>query len=199
MADETTRERPEPIRVLIANEPPAALQPTASIVQSLGHSTITSSVNVAAIAELTRSEQPDVALVGIGDDSEQALQLIEQIVRTATCPVIALLSDTLNPQFINQAARRGIFAYILDTDAESLQAELDIVLRRFAEYHNLESAFARRAVIERAKGILMATHSLDEQEAFELLRSHSQHQGRKLVDVARAITESHRLLNTRAR
>jgi ANTAR domain-containing protein len=60
------------------------------------------------------------------------------------------------------------------------------VLRRFAKYHNLEGAFGRRAMIERAKGILMAIHGIDEQEAFEMLRSQSQHNGRKLVDLAEA-------------
>jgi AmiR/NasT family two-component response regulator len=72
------------------------------------------------------------------------------------------------------------------------------VLRRFAEYHNLEGAFGRRAMIERAKGILMAIHGVDEQQAFEMLRSHSQHNGRKLVDLAEAVVHSHRLLATRA-
>ena len=56
---------------------------------------------------------------------------------------------------------------------------------------------ARRAMIERAKGILMATHAIDEQEAFERLRSHSQHNGRKLIDIAEAVVESHRLLARR--
>jgi AmiR/NasT family two-component response regulator len=49
-------------------------------------------------------------------------------------------------------------------------------------------------MIERAKGILMAIHGVDEQEAFEILRSHSQHNGRKLIDLAEAVVESHRLL-----
>jgi AmiR/NasT family two-component response regulator len=49
-------------------------------------------------------------------------------------------------------------------------------------------------MIERAKGILMATHLIGEQEAFELLRAHSQQNGRKLIDVAEAVVESHRLL-----
>jgi response regulator NasT len=95
---------------------------------------------------------------------------------------------------VNEAAKRGIFAYITDSDPEQLQSAIDIVLRRFAEYHNLEGAFGRRAKIEQAKGILMATHAVDEQEAFELLRSHSQRNGRKLVDVAQAVVDSHKLL-----
>ena len=44
-----------------------------------------------------------------------------------------------------------------------MQSAIDIVLRRFAEYHDLEGAFARTAVTERAKGILMERHGIDEQ------------------------------------
>jgi AmiR/NasT family two-component response regulator len=118
-------------------------------------------------------------------------------VHEAACPVIALLEHA-DPDFVNEAAKRGIFAYVTDSDPEQLQSALDIVLRRFAEYHNLEGAFGRRAMIERAKGILMAIHGIDEQQAFEMLRSHSQHNGRKLVDLAEAVVYSHRLLVTKA-
>jgi AmiR/NasT family two-component response regulator len=40
----------------------------------------------------------------------------------------------------------------------------------------------------------MARHSLDAEHAFEMLRDHSQHNGRKLSDVAAAVVESHLLL-----
>jgi response regulator NasT len=68
------------------------------------------------------------------------------------------------------------------------------VLRRFAEYHDLEGAFSRRAVTERAKGILMERHSVDEATAFEMLRSESRSANRKLVDIAAAVVDGHRLL-----
>jgi AmiR/NasT family two-component response regulator len=45
-----------------------------------------------------------------------------------------------------------------------------IVLRRFTEYRDLEGAFGRRAGTERAKGILMERHSVDDTGAFEMLR-----------------------------
>jgi AmiR/NasT family two-component response regulator len=108
---------------------------------------------------------------------------------------VILLLDAKNPDFVNEAAKRGVFAYLVDGDAKELQAALDIVLRRFAEFHNLEGAFGRRATIEQAKGILMAIHGIDEQKAFELLRNHSQTDGRKLVDIAEAVTRTHRLTN----
>ncbi len=58
----------------------------------------------------------------------------------------------------------------------------------------IRGAFGRRAVIEQAKGILMARHSINADKAFERLRDHSQRNGRKLSDVAAAVVESHLLL-----
>ena len=99
-----------------------------------------------------------------------------------------------NPAYVHEAARRGVFAYIVDTTPEELQSAIDITLQRFTEYHSLQGAFGRRALIEQAKGILMARHSLDADRAFDMLRGHSQHNGRKLVDVAQAVVDSHLLL-----
>jgi response regulator NasT len=150
-------------------------------------------VDVTEVGPVTAREHPDVALVGLGLSSAHALDLIAEIVRTSTCPVIALLSAR-DPAYIHEAAKRGVFAYIVDADAEELQSAIDITLQRFAEYHNLQGAFGRRAVIEQAKGILMACHAIDQEQAFEMLRSHSQRNGRKLIDVAEAVVESHLLL-----
>jgi response regulator NasT len=191
---ETTR---EPLRVLIANEEPDHLPVITEIVARMGHTVVAAGIDVDEIGEATRRELPDVALVGVGLSSEHALGLISKVVHEAACPVIALLHSA-DPQFINEAAKRGIFAYLTDGDAETLQSALDIVLRRFAEYQSLEGAFARRALIERAKGILMAVHGVDEQEAFEMLRRRSQESGRKLIDLAEAINSSHRLLALRS-
>ena len=181
------------LRVLIANERRDRLELLAQVVTGLGHEVIAREVDVREVGSVTAREHPDVALVGLGLSSEHALELITEIVRESACPVIALLSAR-DPAYIREAAKRGVFAYIIDADAEELQSAIDITLQRFTEYHNLQGAFGRRALIEQAKGILMARHAIDQQNAFEMLRDHSQHNGRKLVDVAEAIVESHLLL-----
>ena len=188
MADEIQH-----LRVLIANERRDRLELLAQVVSGLGHEVIARSVDVREVGAVTARERPDVALVGLGLSSDHALTLIAEIVREAHCPVIALLS-TKDPAYVKEAARRGVFAYIVDTTPEELQSAIDITLQRFTEYHNLQGAFGRRAVIEQAKGILMARHSLNADKAFELLRDHSQHNGRRLADVASAIVDSHLLL-----
>ena len=181
------------LRVLIANEKRDRLELLAQVVAGLGHEVIAREIYVKEVGAVTARERPDVALVGLGLSSDHALELITEIVREASCPVIALLSAK-DPAYVHEAAKRGVFAYIVDSDPEELQSAIDITLQRFAEYQSLQGAFGRRAMIEQAKGILMAQHSIDAEKAFEMLRDHSQHNGRKLVDVAQAIVDSHLLL-----
>jgi response regulator NasT len=184
---------PQHLRVLIANERPDRLELLAQVVMGLGHEVIAREIEVREVGAVTAREHPDVALVGLGISSEHALGLIGEIVHEASCPVIALLTAR-DPAYVREAAKRGVFAYIVDTTPEELQSAIDITLQRFTEYQSLQGAFARRAVIEQAKGILMARHSTNAERAFELLREHSQHGGRKLADIATAIVESHTLL-----
>ncbi len=181
------------LRVLIANERKDRLALVAPIVVALGHEVIAREIEVEDVGNITARERPDVALVGLGESSEHALELIDKIVREAACPVIVLLHAP-DPAFVKEASKRGVFAHISDDDVEDWQSSIDIVLRRFAEYHDLEGAFGRRALIERAKGILMERHSIDEHAAFEMLREQSRNDNRKLNDLAAAVADGHRLL-----
>ena len=186
-------EAPTPLRVLIANERKDRLARIAEIVTGLGHEVISREVEVTEVAAATDREHPDLAFVGLGVSGIHALDMISEIVREASCPVIALL-EAEDPVWVNEAAKRGIFAYIVDGNPAEMQSAIDITIRRYAEYTNLEGAFARRAVIERAKGIMMARQAIDEKKAFELLRAQSQQTGRKLFQVAESVVESHLLL-----
>ena len=122
--------------------------------------------------------------------------MIDKIVREAACPVIVLLHAP-DPEFVKEASKRGVFAQISDADVEDWQSSIDIVLRRFAEFHDLEGAFGRRALTERAKGILMERHSINEAGAFEMLREQSRVTNHKLIDLAAAVADGHRLLPKR--
>ena len=183
----------EPLRVLIANQRKDRLALVAAVVVELGHEVIAREIDVDDVGPVTARERPDVALVGLGDSSEHALELIDRIVQEASCPVIVLLHAS-DPEFIKSASRRGVFAHISDTDTSEWQSSIDIVLHRFAEFHALQGAFGRRALIERAKGILMERHAINEASAFEMLREHSRIDNRKLIDLAAAIVDGHRML-----
>ncbi len=159
----------------------------------LGHDVIAREIYVKEVGAQTAREQPDVAIVGLGLSSEHALDLIGEIVREASCPVIALLHAN-DPEYIREAAKRGVFAYIIDGTPEELQSAIDITLQRFNRVPQ-SSGRLRTARHDRAgQGNPHARHAIDAETAFVMLRDHSQHNGRKLADVAAAIVESHLLL-----
>jgi AmiR/NasT family two-component response regulator len=194
MSDQLSEEgKRQPLRVLIANESRERLKPLATTVLSLGHEVIAREIEVAEVGAVTAREQPDVAIVGLGLDSEHALDMVSKIVHEAACPVVAILSAK-NPAFVREAASRGVFAYLVEDEAEDLQSAIEVTPRRFAEYQSLQGAFGRRALIEQAKGILMATHRVNADRAFEMLRAESRQSGRKIIDLATAVVASQSLL-----
>jgi AmiR/NasT family two-component response regulator len=180
------------LRVLVANERQDRLAHVAELVADMGHEVIAPQIDVSEVGPVTAREHPDVAFVGLGESSEHALELIEQIVHEASCPVVALLHAP-DPGFVLEAARRGVFAYITDGEPQEWQNSIEIVLRRFAEFHDLEGAFQRRTITERAKGILMERHEVDEERAFQILRDHARSTQTVLVDTAQSVIDGTRL------
>jgi AmiR/NasT family two-component response regulator len=192
------------LRVLIADEDRDALHQLASVLESLGHEVAPYVVSVAEAIELISTEDPDLAIVVVHKDDEHALALIQETVEYASGPVIAQTRDG-DVEFVAQAAERGISAWIESTSPEVVQGAIEVALRRYEEaarletkVEQLESALERRAVIERAKGILMERHGVDERAAFELLRDHARAQNRRVVDVAVTVAQGHALLPKRA-
>jgi AmiR/NasT family two-component response regulator len=188
------------LKVLVADEDHSALDNVARLLNGLGHEVCARAVGVSEVSRQIDKDQPDVALVKLHDDDEHALELIDEIVDEAACPVITLM-EVPEPDFIARAAERGIFAYVQPVTAETVQGALEVAMRRHAdterlseEVDQLEGAIQRRAVIERAKGMLMERHGLDDTAAFEMLRSHARANNRKLVEVARAVADGQLVL-----
>jgi len=188
------------LRVLIADEDKRALDELASVLEGLGHEVAPYVVSVSEAIELISTEDPDLAIVVVHQDDDHALALIAETVEYASGPVIAQTRGG-DVEFVARAAERGISAWIESATPEVVQGAIEVALRRYEEtsrlqikVDQLESALERRAMIERAKGILMERHSIDEREAFDRMRDHARAQSRRVVDVARTVTEGHSLL-----
>ena len=191
------------LRILAADEDEAALRRTADVLEDLGHHVTSFAVDVTAAAERVASEDPDLAVVVVHHDDEHALDLIEQISAYASGPVIALLGGD-DPEFVRRAASRGIDAYARADSAADLQSAIELAIQRrgevvklSAQVDQLSGALDRRAVIERAKGILMERHGVDDHAAFEMVRGHARANNRTVVDCARAVVDGHALLPPR--
>ena len=188
------------LKVLLADEDEGALRITSALVRDLGHQVSEMAIGLQEAAEVIARDDPDLSIVVVYQNNSYALDLIEEIAEYARGPVIALVDDE-KPDFVAQAASRGIWAYARTGTAESIQSAIEVAMRRHAEQRalteqvqRLESALERRAMIERAKGIIMERHNLSEREAFDRLRDHARSRNRTVVDVAASVSEGHALL-----
>src|SRR3712207_4285318 len=68
-------------------------------------------------------------------------------------------------------------------------ANADAHWRLGEQARNMRLAMDSRAIIEQAKGVLMAQRRVDAEQAFEILREASQRYNRKLRDIAQGIVD----------
>jgi len=188
------------MKVLLADQDEGALRIAAALVCDLGHEVAELAVGVQEAAELIARDDPDLSIVVVYEDDSYALDLIEEIAEYARGPVIAMVAKE-EPEFVSAAAKRGIYAYAREGMADSIQSAIEVAVRRHAEkrelaehVERLETALERRALIERAKGILMERHNIGEREAFDRLRDHARSRNRTVVDVSASVAEGHALL-----
>jgi response regulator NasT len=191
------------LRVLLADEDEAALRGLADVVESLGHVVTPFAVSMRELTQIIAREDPDVTIVAVHVDDEHALALIAESVEFATGPVIAqVLEDDVD--FVARAAERGISAWVASNEPAAVQAAIEVAIRRYRDerrlagkVEQLETALERRGVIERAKGILMERHGIDDRAAFEMLREHARKTSRSVLEVAQSVIDGHALLPRR--
>jgi response regulator NasT len=201
MSDDTTTKG---LRVLASDEDEQTLRETDEILTGLGHTVVAHAVNVAEAAEHIVREDPDLSVVVVHADDDHALDLVEEISEYARGPIIALLGAH-EPGFVRSAAERGIDAFARPRFLEEVRGAIELSMRRHAEttrlaeqVEQLEGALERRAMIERAKGILMERHDIDERQAFDLLRQQARRSSRRVIELAHAVAAGHALLPNRS-
>jgi len=189
------------LRILLANERKEDLRALGDVLDGLGHEVTPFAVSVKEATELIAREDPDLAFVVLDGDDDHGLALIAETVEFASGPVLVSVREAEDQTTIARAAEMGIAGYVDSWAPEDVQGAIEVALRRHREeqrlnekVEQLQSALERRGTIERAKGILMERHSVDERKAFELLRETARSSGRRVVDVAQSVLDGHALL-----
>jgi response regulator NasT len=124
-----------------------------------------------------------------------------QVSRAVRRPV-AMFVDQSDSASIQAAVDAGVSTYVVDgLRKERVKAIVDMAVSRFNAFERLQrelvearSELASRKIVERAKGILMRTRQLSEEEAYALLRQTAMNEKRKLVDIAQSVVTAASLL-----
>lgn len=145
--------------------------------------------------------KPDVVLIHVDSPSRDVLEQLAVVSSTAPRPVVMFTEDA-HEESIRSALKAGVSAYIVDgLAAARLEPIMKVAMERFEgdrrlrdELASTKVELADRKVIERAKGLLMKSRAMGEDEAFAALRSHAMDRGIKLADAARQVIEIAKLL-----
>jgi len=144
---------------------------------------------------------PDVIIIGIENPSRDVLEQMFQVSKLVSRPV-AMFVDHSDDSMIQAAVEAGVSAYVVDgLRKERVKAIVDMAVSRFNAFDRLQrelaaarNELASRKIVERAKGILMRTRQLSEEEAYALLRQTAMNEKRKLVDIAQSVVTAASLL-----
>jgi response regulator NasT len=166
-----------------------------------GFQNVTTLATANGLVEQIYTLDPDVILIDLENPSRDVLEQMFQVSRAVRRP-IAMFVDQSDKATIEAAIDAGVSAYIVDgLKKERVRPIMEMTMSRFRAFERLrteleetKSALKERKIVEKAKGILMKTRGLDEEEAYALLRKTAMGQGKRLVDVAEGLISTFDLL-----
>ncbi len=145
--------------------------------------------------------QPDIIIMDLESPDRDTLENMTVLNQHNPKPVI-MFSDEDDSQIIAQAVQAGVSAYIVDgLNPSRVKPIMDVAIARFREYQALKNELkqtrdqlADRKVIDKAKGLLMKTRGLDEEQAYHAMRKMAMDQSKPIVDIAQNILSVMELL-----
>ncbi len=159
-----------------------------------GHRNVTVIHEVLGVARRIESLMPDVIVISLENPNRDMLESMFQLSRSVKRP-IAMFVDRSEQGMIEAAVEAGVSAYVVDgLRQERVKPILDMAISRFNAYSRLareleeaRSELENRKLVERAKGILMKSKGIGEDEAYRLLRSTAMKQNRKIAEIAQSL------------
>ncbi|EFO31166.1 two-component response regulator [Roseibium sp. TrichSKD4] len=166
-----------------------------------GHDKVVVVQTVNGLLRRIADANPDVIVIDLENPKRDQLEHMFQVSRAVQRP-IAMFVDHSDSSMIEAAVDAGVSAYIVDgLKRERVKPILDMAISRFRAYSKLtqdlkdaRTELADRKTIDRAKGILMKTKGLSEQQAYDLLRKTAMSQSRKVIEVAQSLNIASGLL-----
>lgn len=192
----------KPLSILVIDENTIRASIIEAGLREAGHELVTVVHDVRGIARQIAEINPDVIVIDLENPNRDMLENMFQLSRVVKRPV-AMFVDRSDAAAIERAIDAGVSAYVIDgLKQERVKPILDMAVSRFNAFarltRELEEArdeLENRKLVERAKGILMKSRGLSEEEAYALLRKTAMSGNRKIVEVANSLVMAAGLLS----
>ncbi|WP_244531366.1 ANTAR domain-containing response regulator [Hyphomicrobium facile] len=191
----------KPLSILVIDENQLRASVIEAGLREAGDDDLTIVHDVIGIARRIEEIQPDVIMINLENPNRDMLEHMFQLSRAVKRP-IAMFVDRSDSASIEAAVEAGVSAYVVDgLKRERVKPVLDMAISRFNAFSRMSreldearSELEKRKLVERAKGILMSTRGLSEQQAYVLLRKTAMSQNRKISEIAESLITAAGLL-----
>ena len=190
------------LRIVIADDEPIILLDLRQMLEELGMSVVGEASDGAQAVEKARTLKPDLAILDVKMPTMDGIEAARILHEERLAPVI-LLTAYSDRELIQRAKQAGVYGYIVKPFKQAdLTPAIEVALARYQEARELEQqvddlkeTLETRKIIERAKGILMDTYGLREQEAYRRIQVQSMNTRKSMREIAEAIIIAHTLQN----
>lgn len=183
-----------PTRVVIAEDEAIIRMDLAETLAEEGYEVVGECGTGTEALELVRLLEPDVAILDVKMPGLDGISAARRLTEQRACAVV-LLTAFSQRELIAEARDAGVMAYLVKPfDPSDLVPAIEIALGRFAEVSRLSEQAAGladklevRRLIDRAKGRLIDTHGLSENDAFSFLQKTAMNERRSMRSVCEAV------------
>jgi len=182
------------LRLVIADDESIIRMNLKETLIGLGYLVVGEAGDGVSVINLARELRPDLVIMDIKMPKLDGIQAAQSLTEEKIAPVL-LLTAYSDRDLVDRAREAGVVNYIVKPfrEAELLPA-IEIALARYAEFRemdrqvgDLRETLETRKLVERAKGVLMDTQGLKEQEAFRRIQQLSMNTRKSMREVAQAI------------
>ena len=185
-------------RILIADDESLILMDLREMLTNLGYLVVGEANDGRSAVNMARELRPDLVIMDIKMPDMDGIEAAQVLTAEKVAPVL-LLTAYSQQDLIERAKEAGVVGYLVKPFRESnLAPAIEITLSRFQEFQtvqkeveDLKEALETRKIVDRAKGILMDSQGLTEQDAFRRIQKMSMNTRRPMKEIAEAIILAH--------
>lgn len=180
------------ITVVVADDEPIIVMNLKELLQDSGFDVLATAEDGFGAINQCRLHHPDVLLLDIQMPLLDGLGVAKYVHTEHLAGTIIIVSAFSDDNMVTQASETGVSGYLVKPlDASTLISTIKVAMARSKELHGLRNEISKvtrdiesRKKIEQAKGLLMKRQNLDEQDAFDMIRTISKEKSMSMETVA---------------
>jgi len=194
---------PDTLSILVIDDNAIRASIIEAGLREAGHDRVRVITEIDDVAGQIGAITPDVVIIDLENPNRDVLEHFFSLSRSLKRP-IAMFVDKADLSSIEAAVDAGVSAYVVDgLRKDRVKPILDMAILRFRAFSRMQeeleaarSELQGRKVIDKAKGILMRTRGVSEEEAYALLRTTAMNQNRKIAEIAQSLVTAAELLGS---